>query len=140
MNNNFNYLDENEIESQFDIDITDISSYPKSKLVQLIGVMHLQSRSNFSKTIDGLVDAGTQNIIIDLGELSYVDSAVIGIMIASTKKVVRIGGRLVLARAKPDIYDVFDVVGATKILDFCPTLEEAYTHLDKSHTKGPMLI
>ena len=54
MNNNFNYFDENEIESQFDIEITDISNYPQSKLVQLIGIMHLQSRSNFSKTIDDL--------------------------------------------------------------------------------------
>jgi anti-sigma B factor antagonist len=59
-----------------------------------------------SSKITELVDAGSKNILLNLAEVTYVDSSGLGEMVSSYTKVTNAGGRLKLLNCQPRITEL----------------------------------
>jgi anti-sigma B factor antagonist len=51
----------------------------------------------FGKHVDALVDNGRSKIVVDLSNVTYIDSAGVGMMVAELKRVRQAGGEMKLA-------------------------------------------
>ena len=75
--------------------------------------------------INGVVDAEHSQVVLDLGDVSYLSSAGIRAMLATMQNARRDGGDLRLAKTTGNILRVITTAGFPKIMKLYDTLDEA---------------
>lgn len=65
------------------------------------------------------------NLIFDFDELEYMNSKSIGYLTDWYGKVFENGGKIVIAKTRPNILDILQVVGLTQLIKTYPTIDEA---------------
>lgn len=78
----------------------------------------------FEAKVLAVINGGAPRIIIDFGELTYISSAGLRVVLVGAK-MTRGGRKFVLCSMKPNIREVFDVSGFAKILTIFPDREAA---------------
>ncbi len=69
------------------------------------------------------------SLILDFGQVEFLSSAVLGLLIRISKRIAEGGGRLRLCNISPKIYDVFKITQLTKIFDICRDVDQALDSL-----------
>jgi len=67
----------------------------------------------------------TRQIVLDAGEMDYIDSAGLGVLIALLKRATERGGDIRIARLGNKARMVFEITRAFKIFEIFDTVEEA---------------
>lgn len=82
-----------------------------------------------STDLEGLLverlDGGCTGIVIDLAELDYISSAGLRVILMVGKRLRGAGGRLVLARMRDSVRDLFEMSGFLSLFPLADTLDEA---------------
>lgn len=102
----------------------------KDKQVRIVKFQGQLDESNVdenAKKIYALIDEvqGALFIILDFGELEYMNSKAIGYLTDWYGKVTTKGGNIVIAKAKENIIDILQVVGLTQLIKTYISIEEA---------------
>ncbi len=71
------------------------------------------------------LESGNKNLLIDLGDVSWVNSTGLGILIASHVTVTNAGGNIKLSRVSKRINQIFMVTKLHTVFDTYETVEEA---------------
>jgi anti-sigma B factor antagonist len=100
--------------TQNGVDVIDISG-------QLDAFSTPDAKAEFKK----LTDSRRFKLVLNLANLTYVNSTAIGAIVAVAQQVRRRKGDLKICGMKEDIRKVFDLVGASKILEIFETEQEA---------------
>ena len=103
-----------EIRSESGIDIVDIT-----------GVLDAFSTADAKAELKKLTDARHYKIVLNMQNVTYVNSTAIGAIVAVAQQVRRRKGDLKIYGMKEDIRKVFDLVGASRILEIFETEQEA---------------
>ena len=69
------------------------------------------------------------NVILDFGNVEYLSSAVLGLLIRVSKRVVERRGTLRLCNIGPRIYEVFRITQLTKVFDIYKDIQSAVASL-----------
>jgi anti-sigma B factor antagonist len=72
------------------------------------------------------------NMILDFCNVSFLSSAVLGLLIRISKKVYERQGQLKLCKINPKIYEIFKITRLTNIFDIYPDLKSATESLSAS--------
>jgi anti-sigma B factor antagonist len=75
--------------------------------------------------INDALDAGKTNILLDLGDVTAIDSSAIGEMVACYTTVTKRGGRLKLMHLSPKINDILQVTQLITVFDVFDDEREA---------------
>ncbi|MDH4263279.1 MAG: STAS domain-containing protein [Spirochaetia bacterium] len=79
----------------------------KHKIIEVSGDVDLYNVSELKQAIFDIVEnSGTQSIIIDMKETSYLDSSGIGALVAGQKKIKLKGGKFALVNIKDEVLNV----------------------------------
>lgn len=102
------------------------------KIVKIAGQL---DESNVDEKIKTIYTAIEQNpkglkLLFDLENLEYMNSKSIGYMTDIYGKITESGGQVAIAKAKPNITDILQVVGLTQLIKSFATAEEAKTYLE----------
>ncbi len=100
-------------------------------IIKVGGYIDTTTSAELEHALDGLLKAGTYDIIIDLGNVDYISSAGWGIFISEIKGIREKGGDLKLVRMIPDVYEVFELLEFHYILKAFDTIEEALQDFDR---------
>jgi anti-sigma B factor antagonist len=73
--------------------------------------------ADFSSTVTGLVAAGQREILIDLGPVTYVDSATIGCLMDLYRQVNSAGGHLKLSGVQKRVETMLTLTGAQNFIE-----------------------
>ncbi len=101
-------------------------------IIKVGGYIDTTTSSELEHALNGLLKAGSYNIIIDLGNVDYVSSAGWGIFISEIKGIREKGGDLKLVRMIPEVYEVFELLEFHFILKAFDTIEEAIKDFEKN--------
>ena len=66
-----------------------------------------------------------EKLIFDFGNVSFMDSSGIGIVIGRYKNMKSIGGKAIIANMRPTVRRIFELSGVNKIVDFYDKVEDA---------------
>jgi anti-anti-sigma factor len=90
--------------------------------------------SNFSKVeaaIEEIFKKGCYRVVVNLKEAKYISSAGFGCFIGSLDTAMKNNGDIIFACTPPEIQDVFNILGLSKILRFAENVPAAAELLSK---------
>jgi anti-sigma B factor antagonist len=89
------------------------------------GRLDMASAPAFREQVKQLVESGTTRLVVDLGDVSFVDSSGLGAVIGGLKLARHAGGDLRVARANQQVLLVLDLTSLNRVLRPYGSLEEA---------------
>jgi len=96
------------------------------KLLTFVGQLDETNVDEEAKKIYSIIDEMPQpNMILDFSDLEYMNSKSIGYVTDWYSKTLAKGGKVVIARPRPNILDILKVVGIAQIITIFENLEEA---------------
>ena len=98
-------------------------------LMRLKGEIDLHTCAPFRDTLRELIDQKRYNIVIDLSEVPYLDSAALGVLVDSVRRVREFNGAIYLVAPTPFVRRAFDITRLIKIFRLCDTEEDALSEI-----------
>jgi anti-sigma B factor antagonist len=92
-----------------------------------IAVLNLSGRLDASNAAEaegkvlGLIDGGTDRLVVDCSGLEYISSAGLRILLMAAKRLTPPRRKLALAGLRPQVREVFDIAGFSSIFDIHET-------------------
>ncbi len=93
---------------------------------RLDAVTALDAEKEFEK----ILQEGSEQLLVDLGELDYISSAGLRVLLVVAKKIQQNGGKVVLAELTPNVKEVFEISGFSSIFKIFDSREEAAVFLE----------
>jgi anti-sigma B factor antagonist len=94
-------------------------------VVHVNGEVDLATCPQLRAKLVELVDQGVYHLIVDLEQVSFLDSSGIGVLIGGLRRVREHGGSLRLTAPSPQVRRVLELTGVTTLLPTYATLDEA---------------
>jgi anti-sigma B factor antagonist len=76
------------------------------------------------------IESGEHRVVIDLSEVSFLDSTALGVLIGAVKRLRSRGGALAIVNTDASIAKTFQITGLDQIFTIVPSREEALAALD----------
>ena len=105
--------------------ITDGAIDAHTQVVEPHGELDLATAPDLRAALDAVYDTGKRRIIVDLGEVPFIDSSGFRVLVATHNKLVADGGALIVMCSDPFLLRVFDVAGLTQVLNVVQSRREA---------------
>jgi len=84
----------------------------------------------FKDRMKALVKDGARRVVVDLGNVAFMDSQGLGSLIGCLKALQQAEGRLVLANVSAPVHSVLRVTRLDRVFEVRPTVDEAVRALD----------
>lgn len=98
------------------------------KILTLVGRLDTETAPDFELAAHDLLEAGGRQFVVDLGQISYVSSAGLRVLLALAKKVDG-QGVLRLSSLQPVVKEVFEKSGFARLFQIFPRLDAAVAGL-----------
>lgn len=91
-------------------------------VLALSGRLVLGDESNgLRTTVDSLLSSGATRIVVNLGQVNYVDSGGLGALIEAHRKTKAKGGRLILSDLRPNLKQALEIARLLPLFETCTT-------------------
>jgi len=84
-------------------------------VIELKGELDIFSSPMLKDKLYGLIDASSTDVVVDLNDVSYIDSTGLGVFVGALKKSKQKGIGIVLKNLKPNVRKVFTITGLDKV-------------------------
>ena len=95
------------------------------RILSFQGNLDTNTAPQAESEINGLIDAGSQKLLINFEKLDYISSAGLRILLATAKKLKVSQGDLKICCLNETVQEVFDISGFATILSVSTTEKEA---------------
>jgi anti-anti-sigma factor len=97
-------------------------------IVTVSGEADALAAPTLQRELDGLADDGARELIVDLLQVPFLDSTVLGVLLRSARRMRADGGDIVLVSDDPRVRRTFEISGLVSSFRFERTLNEAVDH------------
>ena len=98
-------------------------------VLALSGKLDATTAKTFEDKILGLINSGTQRLVVDLSLLEYVSSSGLRVFLLAAKRLQATDGKIILCGLQDHIRQVFDLAGFSSILSIYGSRDEAIKSL-----------
>ncbi|GAA1828099.1 STAS domain-containing protein [Luedemannella flava] len=102
-------------------------------VVAVNGELDLATAPDLAAAIDGQVEQGRVNVVLDLADLSFCDSAGLRVFVRYRRQLDEAGGRFLVAAPSPMVRRVLEISGLAEMFGSYATVEEGVA----AATAGP---
>ncbi|WP_372592920.1 STAS domain-containing protein [Actinotalea sp.] len=107
-----------------DVSVTSRESGDRT-VVEVRGEIDVYTAPVLREELSSLVDSQHTNLVVDLTQVSFMDSTGLGVLVGGLKKVRTLGGDLSLVIDQEAILKVFRITALTQVFSIHSTLEDA---------------
>jgi anti-anti-sigma factor len=93
--------------------------------VHLRGALDLHSAAELQARLDELLDAGALLVVLHLGDVEFLDSSGLRTIVATSRRLGAVGGKLLVAEASGAVLQVLEITGVLQDLTAAPAVEPA---------------
>ena len=97
-------------------------------IVTVSGEADARAAPTLQRELDDLADDGARELIVDLLQVPFMDSSVVGVLLRSARRMRADGGDVVLVSDDPRMLQSFEISGHVSSFRFERTLNEAVDH------------
>lgn len=94
-------------------------------IVEVTGEIDVYTAPALREELSSLIDAENTDLVVDLTQVSFMDSTGLGVLVGALKKVRTLGGDLQLIISQEKILKVFRITALTQVFTIHATLEES---------------
>lgn len=102
-----------------------VSQVDGTFIVALGGDLDSAQAPELEKAVGQAIAGGQRRIVVDLGQVKFIDSSGLATLIKAFKRVRGAGGNLVLAGLQPPVRRVFDLTRLDKVFDIFAAATDA---------------
>jgi anti-sigma B factor antagonist len=88
------------------------------------GELDLASAPSLKWALTDILDAGNDQVVVDLSNVTFIDSTALGVLVGIRKNL-RPGARLAIACMQPDVVNIFELTGLDATFDLFSTFDDA---------------
>lgn len=110
--------------------ITDLGEEQKGDIfiLRIKGRLDALSSPDVEKRIFDRISGGQYKLLIDLGGVTYLSSAGLRLLLATTKRIRAFPGKVIICSMSTTVMDVLKMSGFDHVLEIFKTEEEALRH------------
>ncbi|WP_460194960.1 STAS domain-containing protein [Thermosynechococcus sp. FA-CM-4201] len=97
------------------------------EVIKLSGVFGGPQAQEFRQTISELVQGGTQALLLDCGDVTFIDSSGLGALVVALKTVRAGGGQLYLCNIPKQMMMLFELTSMDKVFQILKDEEEFFS-------------
>ncbi|HHY16782.1 MAG TPA: anti-sigma factor antagonist [Firmicutes bacterium] len=110
---------------------------PSCLVVRVSGELDLSSAARFRDLIDNeLRKTAAPNVVVNLKNLSFVDSTGLGVILGRHKTVTSWGGKFILSDVAPKVSSMLEMAGLLPVLQVARTEEDAIKRVKGKDAKA----
>jgi len=94
-------------------------------LVEVSGEVDLYTAPRFKEDLVALIETGVQRVVVDLSQVTFIDSTALGVIISGVKRLAERDGRLALVAGSRPVVRILSVTGLDRVLTVFDTRDEA---------------
>src|SRR5438445_13249230 len=110
--------------------------YDDVVILKFTGEFDAFNLPTFSHKIDAMIQAGDRQLVLDLHALKFINSAALGYLIKTSKRLKEMKGEMVLARPSKFIQKTLVTLGLEGVFTAFGTVEDAIVHFKQGETIG----
>ena len=99
-------------------------------LIALTGEFDLHTGPQLERRVLEALGRGASEILVDLSEVTFIDSTTIGILMRARKRLIPLKGRLLLVCSDQNILRLFEITALDRLFEVYRTRDEALEHVD----------
>jgi anti-sigma B factor antagonist len=88
---------------------------PGRHVIAVDGELDMTAAPDLRAAIGAAIDAGATALVVDLSEVTFIDSTGIGVLLAARHRLQRSGGSLDLVCTEPNVLRVLEIVGVSAV-------------------------
>jgi len=115
--------------SVVDFTVTTAELDGNSFVVSLTGEADLYTAPELERAVDGVIGLGGTAAVVDLADVSFIDSTTIGILLRAQSRFAALGGGLIVVAADRRVLRTLEITGLDRVLRIERTLAEGVTAL-----------
>ena len=97
----------------------------RSDVVPLKGEIDLHVSPAVTATLNEVIDKKPERLVVDLSEVSYIDSAGLAALIQSMQKVEGYGGKFMLSGLQETVRSIFEISRLDQVFQIFPDADSA---------------
>jgi len=97
----------------------------RSNVVPLKGEIDLHVSPTVTATLNELIDKKPERLVVDLSEVSYIDSAGLAALIQAMQKVEGYGGKFMLSGLQETVRSIFEISRLDQVFQIFPDADAA---------------
>jgi len=94
-------------------------------VVVLEGEGDVYSAPEFKEVLVGGIEGGARRVIVDLSQVTFIDSTALGVLVSGAKRVRPRNGNLDIVCTDENIIRIFEITGLDRIFGIFPSRGEA---------------
>jgi anti-anti-sigma factor len=94
-------------------------------VVSIAGDIDALTADEANAFLNAQLDGGSEELVLDLGQVKFMSSAGIRLLLVILRKSREQGGDLRLAKAPPGVARTLEITGLARILEVYPSVDEA---------------
>jgi len=108
------------------VEITfDVTQHEGVPVLAATGEIDVYTAPRLREQLLDLANAGNTTVVVDLTEVSFIDSSGLGVLVSGLKRFREAAGDLLLVVTQPQILKVLDITGHTTVLSIHATTTDA---------------
>ena len=96
---------------------TTVRDNADAKIIDVNEDLGSYAAADLRKTIDGLINGASRQIVVNLSEVQHINSTAIGAMVGAAKRLRQNSGDLKVYSLADNLKRTFDLVGASSVLE-----------------------
>ena len=88
-------------------------------------MLDVASALGFQSALQSILDDGGDRVVVNMADVSFMDSSGLGVLIAAHRRLSGTGGQIVLANAMPAVHKVFQLTRTNRLFELHDTLPAA---------------
>lgn len=105
--------------------ITEVVKHGQQTVVTLTGEIDLSNHAVLRAGLNDLITGGTVHLVLDMSEVTFIDSTGLGALIGTRRRVHAFHGSLAIVLDDPATLRVFEITALDKVFDLHATLASA---------------
>jgi anti-sigma B factor antagonist len=89
------------------------------------GDLDMGTADQVKRTLTELIEKGQSKLVMDLGDVAYIDSSGLGALVAAMKQARAVGGNLKLCSLQEDVRSIFEMTRLIKVIAVHSDRQEA---------------
>ena len=94
-------------------------------VISLDGRFDAYAADDIEQKLDSILAAGKVRLVVDLGQLEYISSSGLRVLLGALKKTREQQGDIILSGLQPYVREIFEISGFTQLFKMYDKVEEA---------------
>ena len=101
-------------------------------LISVSGELDLHTVGDLENALDEAIAEENEHIVVDLSDVSFVDSIALSVLAKSSRRLREIGGSLGVTTTNPEIVRPFEITGLDRLIPLERSVTELLERLDRA--------